>query len=103
MPQPYFVPVKPSDSRSTQSSGVAGSTSTLSCLPLTLRVITTRLLCDGFGNLLRSSSGSRGIILTYLNRIPAQVNLFEHKLKSADFADYADKKDRRPGAVSRGR
>jgi hypothetical protein len=46
----------------------------------------------------------RGIIfLTYLNRIPAQVNLFEQQLKSADYADYADNKDRGAGAVSRGR
>src|SRR6266576_5480407 len=97
MPQPYFVPVKPSDSRSTQSSGVAGSTSTLSCLPLTLRVITTRLLCNGFGNLLRSS-GSPGDYLTYLNRIPAQVNIFEQQVKPADFAGYADRKDRGAGA-----
>src|SRR6266545_6668846 len=44
MPHPYLVPVRPNVSRSTQSSGVAGSTSTLNCLPLTLRVITTRLL-----------------------------------------------------------
>src|SRR5438105_13122397 len=44
MPQPYFVPVKPSASRSTQSSGVAGSTSTSSRLPFTLRLITSRLL-----------------------------------------------------------
>src|SRR6266850_2885744 len=44
MPQPYFVPVKPSVSRNTHSSGVAGSTSAFSCLPLTLRVITMRVL-----------------------------------------------------------
>src|ERR1700754_4756287 len=42
MPQPYFVPVKPSESRNTQSKGVAGSTSTVSCLPLTFRLITRR-------------------------------------------------------------
>jgi len=44
-----------------------------------------------------------GLFLTYLNRIPAQVNPFEQQLKSADFADYADRKDRGAGAVSRGR
>src|SRR2546430_10468864 len=43
MPQPYLVPVRPSVSRNTHSSGVLGSTSALNCLPLTLRVITTRV------------------------------------------------------------
>jgi hypothetical protein len=36
MPQPYFVPVSPRWSRSTQSSGVLGSTSTLRTLPFTV-------------------------------------------------------------------
>src|SRR5258705_13289768 len=35
-PQPNFVPVMPSVSRSTQRSGVSGSTSTLTFLPLIL-------------------------------------------------------------------
>src|ERR1700752_2555076 len=40
MPQPYFVPVSPSESRNTHSNGVAGFTSAaVSCLPLTFRVI----------------------------------------------------------------
>src|SRR5947208_9899482 len=34
MPQPYLVPVIPSESRSTQSKGVSGSTSTLWVWPL---------------------------------------------------------------------
>src|SRR5437763_16123744 len=34
MPQPYLVPVMPSESRSTQSKGVSGSTSTLWVRPL---------------------------------------------------------------------
>ena len=38
MPQPNLVPVMPSTSRSTQSSGVSPSTSTLCVLPLTLMV-----------------------------------------------------------------
>ena len=38
MPQPNFVPVMPSTSRSTQSSGVSPSTSTLCVVPLTLMV-----------------------------------------------------------------
>src|SRR5580765_3370257 len=36
MPQPYLVPVRPRSSRRTQSSGVAGSTSTSRLWPLTL-------------------------------------------------------------------
>src|SRR5947209_19395921 len=36
MPHPSFVPVMPSTSRNTQSSGVSPSTSTLRVLPLTL-------------------------------------------------------------------
>jgi hypothetical protein len=42
MPQPNFVPVMPSTSRNTQSSGVSPSTSTLCVLPLTLMVKATR-------------------------------------------------------------
>src|SRR4051812_12793118 len=38
MPQPNLVPVMPSTSRSTQSSGVSSSTSTLWVLPLILMV-----------------------------------------------------------------
>src|SRR5215471_5021188 len=38
-PQPNLVPVKPIASRMTQSSGVSGLTSTLYCLPLTVREI----------------------------------------------------------------
>ena len=46
MPHPYFVPVRPSCSRSTQSSGVLGSTSTCCCLPLTVkRTIACLLPC----------------------------------------------------------
>src|SRR5947207_8402459 len=37
MPQPYLVPVSPIVSRSTQRSGVSGSTSTWWVLPLTVR------------------------------------------------------------------
>src|SRR5256885_1832280 len=39
MPQPNLVPVSPSVSRSTQSSGVSGATSTVSRLPLTVKEI----------------------------------------------------------------
>src|SRR5205814_10110126 len=39
MPQPNFVPVMPSESRSTQRMGVSASTSAWSCLPLTCRGI----------------------------------------------------------------
>jgi hypothetical protein len=38
MPQPNFVPVMPSTSRNTQSSGVSPSTSTVRSMPLTLIV-----------------------------------------------------------------
>ena len=38
MPQPYFVPTRPNESRSTQSIGVSGATSTEWDRPLTLRV-----------------------------------------------------------------
>jgi hypothetical protein len=38
MPQPNFVPVMPSTSRSTHNSGVSPSTSTLCIVPLTLMV-----------------------------------------------------------------
>ena len=38
MPQPYLVPVRPSYSRSTHSSGVSGSASCVRRLPLTLSV-----------------------------------------------------------------
>ena len=37
-PQPYFVPVRLSESRSTQSSGVVSSTSAVTLLPLTLKL-----------------------------------------------------------------
>ena len=39
MPQPNFVPVRPSVSRSTQSRGVSSSTSAVRDSPLTSRVI----------------------------------------------------------------
>ena len=39
MPQPNFVPVMPSTSRNTHSSGVSPSTSTLRSTPLTLMVV----------------------------------------------------------------
>src|SRR5437867_53300 len=39
MPQPYLVPVRLSDSRRTQSSGISGGTSTCRCLPLTVNEI----------------------------------------------------------------
>src|SRR5579859_7798758 len=47
MPQPYLVPVMPSSSRRTHNSGISSSTFTLTCFPLTFRVVT---LCsrDGF-------------------------------------------------------
>src|SRR5579864_873593 len=38
MPQPYFVPVRPSASRSTHSNGVPGSTFTDRCCPFTVKV-----------------------------------------------------------------
>jgi hypothetical protein len=41
MPQPYFVPVIPSTSRSTHNSGISGSTSACCAFPLTVsRIIT---------------------------------------------------------------
>ena len=44
IPQPYFVPVKPSASRRTQSSGVDGSSSKRAGFPLTLNSTMTHLL-----------------------------------------------------------
>src|SRR4051812_24247949 len=44
MPQPYLVPVRPSVSRSTQSSGVRGSALACSDLPLTLSTAMAGLL-----------------------------------------------------------
>src|SRR3982750_3740587 len=41
MPQPNLVPVRPSESRNTQSNGVSGSTSTSTALPLTLSLVTS--------------------------------------------------------------
>src|SRR3954454_19135606 len=38
IPHPYLVPVSPMLSRNTQSSGVSGSTSIVSALPLTFKV-----------------------------------------------------------------
>src|SRR5213592_4611566 len=40
-PQPNLVPVSPMTSRSTQSRGMSGGTSTVCALPLTLKVTTT--------------------------------------------------------------
>jgi hypothetical protein len=39
MPQPYFIPVRPSVSRKTQSSGVSDSTSTVWSAPLMFRSV----------------------------------------------------------------
>src|SRR5947207_15666752 len=39
MPQPYFVPVSPSSSRSTHSRGVSGADCTVTALPLILSVL----------------------------------------------------------------
>jgi hypothetical protein len=44
MPQPNFVPVRPTTSRKTQSSGVSGSISMRREVPLTSIVITVALL-----------------------------------------------------------
>src|SRR6185503_4421130 len=41
IPHPYFVPVRPSCSRITHSSGVSGSASTVACRPLMVREIMT--------------------------------------------------------------
>src|SRR5262249_29591734 len=44
MPQPYFVPVRPSVSRSTHSSGISGSTSSGRVSPLTMIVMAMQVL-----------------------------------------------------------
>src|SRR5712671_2221161 len=58
MPQPNFVPVMPSTSRNTQSSGVSPSTSTLCALPLTLMlkamVLSPALPSDRASNLVQA-------------------------------------------------
>ncbi len=48
MPQPYLVPVSFSESRSTHSNGVSGSTSTFCAMPLTISEIdiAASSLCD---------------------------------------------------------
>ena len=60
MPQPYLVPVRPSCSRSTHSSGVRGSALWLSALPLTLRtaIPVSRRLGYG-GSLAEGSAGGQ--------------------------------------------
>ena len=40
-PQPNFVPVRPTSSRKTHSSGVSGSASTVTALPFTFKLIDT--------------------------------------------------------------
>src|SRR5882672_1922086 len=58
MPQPNLVPVSPNVSRSTQSRGVSGSTSTSTALPLTLSLI-TRVLPRLSGDCVRLYAGRR--------------------------------------------
>src|SRR5207247_9569163 len=53
IPHPYFVPVRPIESRSTHNNGVSGSASTEYWTPLTRRV-------NGIGNLLASPQLGRG-------------------------------------------
>src|SRR5215468_10420133 len=50
MPQPYFVPVRPTFSRNAQSRGVLGSTSTLWVWPLIVRVGISFLPSCGCGS-----------------------------------------------------
>ncbi len=54
MPQPNLVPVRPSSSRSTQSSGVSGSLLTSKSLPFTRR----RVVTDGGDGKVSASWGS---------------------------------------------
>src|SRR5262249_35063925 len=50
MPQPYFVPVRPTFSRNAQRRGILGSTSTLRVWPLIVRVGISFLLSCGCGS-----------------------------------------------------
>ena len=43
IPQPYLVPVRPSSSRKTQSSGIASSTSTVCAAPFTVSLTTVQI------------------------------------------------------------
>src|SRR5436309_7777679 len=56
MPQPYFVPVRPTCSRITHSNGVVGSTSTLCDCPLMVRATIFEPPCSPVGE---SSSPTR--------------------------------------------
>src|SRR5262249_10188751 len=55
-PQPYFVPVRPTCSRMTHRSGVAGSTSTSLMLPLMLSFAMSFLLRDALRESRRSGT-----------------------------------------------
>ncbi len=68
MPQPYLVPVSPMTSRTTQSSGISGGTSTDWGWPLRVKLIA-----------MRGSAGERGTADDFGTRgdgdIPAGLNL----------------------------
>src|SRR6202521_4324535 len=72
IPQPNFVPVMPSTSRNTQSSGVSPSTSTLCALPLTLMVkamvLSPALPSDPASNLVQAG------FMRHCNQIPLSVS-----------------------------
>src|SRR6516165_11092942 len=57
MPQPYLVPVSPSTSRSTHSSGMSASTSTAVVVPLRLRLIMGSGLLDRLRTIKRRAHG----------------------------------------------
>src|SRR4051794_17102218 len=59
MPQPYFVPVRPTCSRITHSSGVFGSTSTLCDCPLMVRATMFEPPCSPVGELVVANSRAK--------------------------------------------
>src|SRR5579864_9769293 len=59
LPQPYFVPVSPSLSRSTHSSGMSPSTSTERSLPLTFSLIMNAAGGSPDRTIARAPSGRR--------------------------------------------
>src|SRR2546430_9685105 len=67
MPQPYFVPVRPTCSRRTQSSGVSGSTCTSRTLPL--------MFSFAMGNLLGICSGPHRRVLDLSPQHLANIRL----------------------------
>src|SRR5258708_16356858 len=75
MPQPNFVPVIPSTSRSTHSSGVSSSTSTLRALPLIVRVCGMCPSSQGLHCLEAAFCGALGVFLLLGGHVVQRAHL----------------------------